>query len=65
MEETKGLMTAINVLGEKVDQLMGEIRVERYYKEEYKAKAEALEAENAKLAGMLEKVQHHIEKMEE
>lgn len=65
MEEMKGLLIAINALGEKIDQLMSEVRVERYYKEENKAKADALEAENVKLKEMLSKVQHYIEKMEE
>lgn len=65
MEEMKYLLIAINALGDKIDQLMTEVKVERYYKEEYKAKADALEAENAKLNKMLESVHQYIEKMEE
>lgn len=65
MEEMKGLLITINALGEKIDQLMNEVRVERYYKEENKAKVDALEVENVKLKEMLSKVQHYIEKMEE
>jgi hypothetical protein len=65
MEELKGLLIAINALGEKIDQLMTEVKVERYYKEENKAKVDALEAENAKLNKMLESVHQYIAKMEE
>lgn len=65
MEENNGFNIAFKVLGERIAQLESEVRYERTMKEVAENKVERLASENAKLAGMLEKVQHYIEKMEE
>lgn len=65
MEEINGFNIAVKVLGERIAQLESELRAERYYKEQYKNKADMLDTENAELNNMLEKVRHFIERMEE
>ena len=65
MEENNGFNIAVKVLGERIAQLEHELRIERYYKEEYKNKAEMLEVDNKELCNRLGKVQHYIERMEE
>ena len=65
MEEINGFNIAVKVLGEKIAQLESELRVERYYKDEYKNKSEMLLAENMELTRRLEKVHHFVERMEE
>ena len=65
MEEINGFNIAVKVLGERIAHLESELRVERYYKEEYKKKADMLDAENNELISKLEKVQRYIEGMEE
>lgn len=45
MEEINGFNIAVKVLGEKIAQLESELRVERYYKEDYKSKLDKIEEE--------------------
>lgn len=65
MEEINGFNIAVKVLGERIAQLESEARYERIMKEDAVKKLEALAAENTKLAKMLDKVQHFIERTEE
>lgn len=65
MDEINGFNIAVKVLGERIAQLESEARYERIMKEDAVKKLEVLAAENTKLAKMLEKVQHFIERTEE
>lgn len=58
MEEMKGLLTAINAMGEKINMLEDDLRFAGY-------KAENLEKENADLRKKLEEVRLYISRMEE
>lgn len=65
MEEINGFNIAVNVLGERIAQLEHDLRYERIMKEDAVKRVETLAAENTRLANMLEKVQHYIERTEE
>lgn len=57
MDEMKGMLSAINALGEKINALEEELRFAGY-------KAENLEAENAALKKRLGEVKCYIDRME-
>lgn len=69
MEETKGLATAINTLGEKIAELETRVACERYLKEEAERtllnRISELEKENDNLREKLNAVHMYIERMEE
>ncbi len=65
MEEMKGLVSAINALGEKITELERSVVYERYMKEEGERRISELEKENNHLREKLNAVHTYIERMEE
>ncbi len=65
MEEKNGLITVIEVLGEKIIDLERSVLYERYLKEENERRISELEKENNALREKLNAVHMYIERMEE
>lgn len=70
-EKYTGFEIAIKVLGERVAELEGDVRHERFLKEEANRKVEKLEAMCAKLErecdtlnAKLAEIEHYVERME-
>ena len=64
MDENNGILAAMKVLGDKINQLESDLRYERMCKENAEQRAAAIVEENTMLVHKLEKVQHFIERME-
>ena len=69
MDENNGYIVAINVLGEKIVDLEGKVKSERFWKEETERnllnRISVLEKENSVLREKLNAVHMYIERMEE
>lgn len=63
MEGMNGYLIAINALAEKVDQLTNELKLEGYFKNEYREEINKRDAQIAKLMDETEKLMKENEKL--